>query len=422
MYHISTPLVVILDRIRTDPRAEARLNRMLDAIHADEVVETDDAGLARLLVARGLVGTKSGRTGAYHMDRAPVLIFGTFRWDTEDEAESRLRTAYPELHAPLMLGTRPWTFRDHREFRRVNNYVCQSAWEVHVAHGCLHACDYCHVPPYFPIMLDLEELADRLKAFGETIPDQQLYKFDNYTDTITLEPEFGASQIMVDLFANWTDRYLLLYTKSDNVDHLLDLDHRGKTLVSWSLGSETVAQFIEKRTPSMEERLVAMEKCEAAGYPVRARISPICPVRNWRTEYADLIEQLLDRVNPDVISVDVIGWMTAAQMVDAIDTELFADAYRAEVDRQVREGIQTRGKHLFPHEMRAEILRFVIEEIHRKRPNQAVSLCNETADMWRELGTLTAMTPAHYVCCCGPTSVPGNPLLSVKAPQPREAS
>jgi len=262
-------------------------------------------------------------------------------------------------------------------------------------------------------MLDLEELADRLKVFGETIPKQQLYKFDNYTDTITLEPEFGASEIMVDLFANWPNRYLLLYTKSDNVDHLLGLDHRGKTLISWSLGSKTVAQLIEKRTPPMEERLVAIEKCEAAGYPVRVRISPICPVRNWRSEYAELIEQLLDRVHPEVISVDVIGWMTAAQMKDAIDTDLYADEYRAEVDRQVREDIRIRGKHMFPHEMRAEILRFVIEEIHRRNPDQAVSLCNETADMWREIGSLTGMTPGHYVCCCGPTSVPGNPMLTV---------
>ena len=27
----------------------------------------------------------------------------------------------------------------------------------------------------------------------------------------------------------------MLYTKSDNVEHPLELDHRGQTLISWSL-------------------------------------------------------------------------------------------------------------------------------------------------------------------------------------------
>jgi glucose-1-phosphate adenylyltransferase len=35
---------------------------------------------------------------------------------------------------------------------------------------------------------------------------------------------------MVSFFARQTDNFLLLYTKSDNIDHLLDLDPRGQTL------------------------------------------------------------------------------------------------------------------------------------------------------------------------------------------------
>tara|TARA_B100001971_G_C17925321_1_gene399890 strand:+ start:135 stop:290 length:156 start_codon:yes stop_codon:yes gene_type:complete len=51
-------------------------------------------------------------------------------------------------------------------------------------------------------MLNLEELAEKVRAFGETIPEQNLYKFDNMTDTICLEPEYGASEIMVNMFAD----------------------------------------------------------------------------------------------------------------------------------------------------------------------------------------------------------------------------
>ena len=414
MYTMHAPEVVFLDRVREDPRAAARLERMLAAISASQVTGVDDAGLAELVEARGW---KQGgkRTGQYRLDRAPALIFSTFLWLSPEELAER-RAKHPALRRDLLLGTGAWNFRDSVPQRETRKCVCQSAWEIHCGYGCLHACDYCHVPPYFLIMLNLEELADKVREFGATIPWQNLYKFDNGTDTITLEPEYGASEVMVDAFADWPGRYLMLYTKSDNVDHLLDLDHRGHTLISWSLAGDTAGTLIEKKTPSPDARIAAMVKCQAAGYPVRVRLSPICPVRNWRDENRDVIRRLLARVRPEVITIDVLGWMTAAQMKDGLDVSLLEPGYAAELERLDAEGFDPKGKHLFPHEMRADILRFAIQEIKAASPDQPVSLCMETTDMWRELGPLLAMEPDHYACCCGPTSVPGHPLLR----QPKE--
>ena len=405
MYEVSTPEAIVLDRARKDPRAAARIERMLAAVQADQVVETDDAGLADLMERRGWLGERL-RTGQHRMARQPALIFNAFRWPDEAERDA-LIAHYPGLARHLLLGLGAWSLRDAARFRREKGCVCQTAWEIHCAYGCLHACDYCHIPPYFNIMANLEQLAERVRGFGEAIPDQALYKFDNYTDTITLEPEYGASEVMVNAFADWEGRYLLLYTKSDNVDHLLGLDHGGHTLISWSLGSDTVAEKIEKRTPSPDARIAAMEKCEKAGYPVRVRISPICPVKGWREEYASVIERLLARVSPEVVSVDVVGWMSAAAMEDALDVSLFDEEYAREVARLKAENFRPNGKHLFPHRMRADILRFAIEKVRAVRPGQRVSLCMETEAMWRELGPLTGMSPERYACCCGPDSVPG---------------
>ena len=413
MYRVSTPEVIILNRVRENPLAAARLDRMLRAIAADRITEVDDDGLAEIMESRDWCG-RPRRTGQFRMNRHPAIIFNAFRWRAPEEFRE-LEARYPVLRGAMLLGQGPWSLRDHTVFLREQQCVCQSAWEIHCAFGCLHACDYCHVPPYFNIMLNLEELAAKVREFGEMIPGQQLYKFDNHTDTICLEPEYGASEVMVRAFADWPGRYLLLYTKSDNVDHLLGLEHKGHTLISWSLSSETVAAKIEKGAPSSENRIRAIERCQQAGYGVRVRISPICPVKHWREEYEDLVERLLARTSPEIISVDVVGWMHPDQMKDALDIALFDEAYAATVERLAREGVRTNGKHLFPHEMRAELLRFVIGEITRRRPEQRVSLCMETTRMWRELGPLTGMTPTNYVCCCGPTSVPGNPLLAVKA-------
>ena len=91
----------------------------------------------------------------------------------------------------------------------------------------------------------------------------------------------------------------MLYTKSDNVDHLLNLAHNGHTIISWTVSCNTVAREIEKQTPTMEERVQAAVKCQKAGYTVRFRFSPIIPIKNWQAENREMIEKLFAKVKKE---------------------------------------------------------------------------------------------------------------------------
>jgi hypothetical protein len=66
---------------------------------------------------------------------------------------------------------------------------------------------------------------------------------------------------------------------------------------------------------------------------------------------------------------------------------------------------------VFPHEARARVYRFLLEQVRRLAPDMPVSLCGETPQMWEELADELRMTPDNYVCTCGPDSVPGNALI-----------
>ena len=246
----------------------------------------------------------------------------------------------------------------------------------------------------------------------------KLWKYDNQTDTITFEPEYGASELMTGVFRGREDQFLLLYTKSDNVDHLLELEHGGRTIISWTISSETVAREIEKNSPSTSERIEAARKCQEAGYHVRARFSPIVPVKGWREEGARMIAEYLAKVRPDVITMDTLALLGYDRLCGCFDMELldpvYVDACRElyEADQHPGKPYWPAGKQMFPHDLRLDILRFYVDEIRRHDQGVPISFCDETPEMWAEFTREElGHGPGNYVCTCGPTSVPGNRLL-----------
>ena len=405
MYSVHPPKLYVTQWAMEDERCRERIKRMAAAMgHPDPPVVSADE-LAELTVERNWINTGGNRTGAVRWEVDPDVVLNAFVFD-EDEVCLR-GEQYPQLKPWMLLGQGHVSLRDSRPQFEAFNCICQTAIELHTAYGCLHACDYCHVGGLFSIMVNLEALAEQLPALWAENPWCRLWKFDNQTDTICLEPEYGASEVMVNAFAGQSEHFLLLYTKSDNVDHLLDLDPRGQTLISWSLSGPRAAQLIEKKAPPMEARIEAMRKCREAGYRVRARISPICPLEDWREEGIALLDALFADVRPELITMDVLGWMNARQMLEAMDVSLFAPEFRDYVHEQAKIPPGRHRKHLFPHEMRLELMRFYLHEIRHRAPGVPVSICMETVDMWNELGPELGMQADNYACCCGPDSVPG---------------
>ena len=138
----------------------------------------------------------------------------------------------------------------------------------------------------------------------------------------------------------------------------------------------------------------------------------------------EMIEQLFTKVKPDLITMDILGWMSAMQMKKAMDISLFDSEYSNLVEDMAQAGIVNRGnsfsarcipaenkKQIFQHEARLKLYRFFIEEIRRVSEETPIAICMETEEMWEELSDELGMRKDNYVCCCGPKSVPGHPLL-----------
>ncbi len=423
MYQITPRNVYVHERVLDDPRCVERMQRMMGAIEPDEPpIVVDDAQLNEVSREKHWDRVTKWRTGQYNRTRDPEIIFNTYAWRDAD-AQAAVNERFPYLRFARLSGAGFVGYRDGEALLESRGGICRNAYDLHSAWGCLHACDYCNIGTFLNILLNLEEMVERLPAVLDEHRWCRLWKYDNQTDTITFEPEYGASELMIGKFAERAtsepadDQYLMLYTKSDNVDHLLDLDHGRRTIISWTISSETVAREIEKNSPPTGARIEAARKAQEARYHVRARFSPIVPVRGWREEGPRMIADLLARVKPDVITMDTLGLLGYERLCECFDTELLDPVY-LEACRELYAGeppgkpYWPNGKQMFPHDLRLEILRLYVDEIRRHDSEVPISFCDETPEMWAEFtrGEL-GHGPDDYVCACGPTSVPGNPLL-----------
>ncbi len=404
--------ILIVEGVMDDPRAAARAERLIATLKPEAVEHVDDARLVEVL--QGLKTTGSGLHGM-HREIDPVVIFNRERLDeTEEQARARM-DANPGLSLRMSgHDAFHWRHTGTAKHRAESGWVCTPAWQIHTIVGCHYRCAYCSLGYYVDIMMNFEEFVDALpRLIAEKAPRQGLFQYDNATDTVSFEPEYGGSKLLIDFFAGRKDQFLELYVgKSANVDFMLDYDHRGHTVCCWSLSTRTQCREFEWRSASMEQRVEASRKCEEAGYHVRHRFSPIIPVRNWREEISEMIELLFASCSPDVVTFETLRYMRYDRLGSAFDLDLLDPEFVEIMRNDTRENVQS-GEEI-PPEFRRTIYRHVIDELERVSPRTPYAFCRELRDNWEFFAEDFARHDQHpdcYVCNCGGYSNPGHELL-----------
>ena len=255
--------------------------------------------------------------------------------------------------------------------------------------------------------LNVEEFVEHVDKLMVENPWQTVFRFDVETDCLILEPEYGTCRALVDHYAGLHDRYLILFSKSDNVDFLLDLEHCGHTIMLWTLSTPTVSRHIEVDTATTEQRIEAARKCQEVGYTVRFKCKPIIPIANWREEATATFEMLLAALEPDNISMEMLFFDSVAELRELFDIELFDPDFMAMMEQWEASGQMTDKAHPIPPDFRQQVYDHYVAEIQRLSRETPVSLCAETRDMWDRMGGKLGMDSGSFVCNCGPIAVPG---------------
>ena len=442
MYSVRPNRVYIMDRVLQDPRCVERLQRLLSALgctldHATPqngkvnsigvpgatVIRDDD--LPAVIRQNGWLGDV--RQGASSLTGDPDIVFSSFVWDPAGRQErlggdlfKRCLAAHTYFgdckqnfahgRTAALLGAAPFHHYEKRaDWSSRQDVVCWSLLDLHSAWGCFHRCAYCQRSSVFVIMLNVEEFLEQVVRLMAEHPWQKTFRYDVEQDALTLEPEYGACRLLVEHFAGLDDRYLILFSKSANVDFLLPLAHRGHTIMLWTLSSPWVSRRFEAKTGTTEERLEAARRCQQAGYPVRFKFKPIIPTRDWRAEATDTLERLFAAVRPENLSMETVFFDSVKELddclgLDNLDPAAVAAAQAAEKAPWDK---AADGQRPFPHAVKEEIYRHYIAEVRRLSPDTPITLCAESQRMWAALADVLGHKPWDFVCNCGPHCIPG---------------
>lgn len=428
MYRLNPRRLYAMDWAVRDERNVRRMERMVLGIgrKPSEVVVISPEQLPEVIRESGWIGEV--RQGAYREPADPDIIFNAFKWATPEEraavSKSDLFKRCVEAHTSYgdckqgftggrvqaMMGVAPFYHYEKRHDWDPG-LVCWTLHDLHSAWGCVHRCAYCQRGSVYVINLNLEEFVKQTGRLLAENPWQKTFRYDVEQDVLAIEPEYGACEMLVRDFAKRGDRYLILFSKSANVDHLLPLEHNGHTMMLWTLTTRSVSRRFEARTAPMEERIEAARKCQEAGYTARFKCKPIIPNRGWREEITEMLEVLYARVRPDNLSAEVVFFDSVAEMdstlgLDNLDPEFVAAAKDAEASAGAKWPTHVHGQRPFPFEVKEKIYRHLITESRRLSPQTPITLCAESRRMWEVLGDLLEWKPWDYVCNCGPHCTP----------------
>ena len=420
MYPLTPLKVYALDRVQEDPACVARMERMLDALgNTPEVSWISEENLPETVAElTGLWPPAEVPAGQERSFTRP-LVFTTMDLSARRPDLKPLLQRCPPGTSLRTLETifgHMTTAIDQHPHQRdqIENCVCWPTYNFGTMVGCPHGCLYCgqgRTGRFIGVALNLEAYME--KVVGPVIeanPWNRVFRMIlNGADLVAFEPEYGLFDLFTRKLAQYEDRYGHFHTASANVEWMADLPCRDRLVGVWSTTCEAVARDIEKGVGKAIDRIEAARKCQEMGIPVRYKFKPVIPVRNWREEYAWIIEQAATRTRPESIGFCLYIWNTCESMeatlpLDLLDAECVAAA-RASVEQM--KGVRTGP---FPHATRKEIYQFLIREVRRWDPDVPLYVSTESRQMWDELKDELGQDPRIYVCACSSVAVPGRRL------------
>ncbi|MFP5213291.1 MAG: radical SAM protein [Acidobacteriota bacterium] len=255
-------------------------------------------------------------------------------------------------------------------------YFCCGYRIIHFGVQCTLDCTYCILQAYLNqpnlrLFGNTDDLFREVAAELHANPNR-LYRIGTgeFTDSLLLDPWTGFSKRLVPFFAEQPNAVIELKTKTDFIDNLAGLDHRGHAIAAWSLNAPLVRNREEPRTATLEARISAARRCLEWGYSLAFHFDPMIDHPNWREGYGETLDRLFDAVDPSRIVYISLGAFRFMPELKSIIRSRHRQS-RIPYGEFIR-GLDEKMRYF--RDIRSELYSFMVERIRRVDPNLCVYL------------------------------------------------
>jgi spore photoproduct lyase len=285
----------------------------------------------------------------------------------------------------LMIGETS-SFVGHFDGQLGSNVRCCSYYKlVPASNGCPYYCTYCYLAyvyrkfsPFIKININYDTMFKQIRKALAGSQHTISFNMGEMLDSLALDHITSLTTMLVPFFSGFSNAYLMLLTKSDNIDNLLSLEPNDHTVVSWSLNPQCIIEQYELGTADLDERFEAAKLCQEHGWRIRFRIDPGILHSDWQAGYADLIRKALTVIAPENITLGMLRLLPGHLQWA---TQAYGNCARELLHHNFIKGASD-SKLRYPTNQRVEFYSFLIDAIRRFDRNVSIGLCRETPEIW----------------------------------------
>jgi spore photoproduct lyase len=269
-------------------------------------------------------------------------------------------------------------------------YTCCDYQILHVASFCVMDCSYCILQSYFhPPMLQFfvnrEDLDAELTGFFHQ-GERKRVGTGEFTDSLIWERWTDLTEYLVTRFSKQEKAVLELKTKTVNIQKLKELDHRRKTILSWSMNTPAVIASEERNTAPLHSRLKAAEQCQKWGYPLSFHFDPMMIYQGCEEEYRKVVQMIFETIDPENIVWISLGTFRFMPSLKPIVANRFPSSKI--IYGEFITGLDNKMRYFKP--LRIELYKKMVKWIRDIAPDVTVYFCMEDDEVWK---TATGFVP-----------------------------
>jgi spore photoproduct lyase len=340
-------------------------------------------GVRRIFLDRSVMGSPVAEEMLSRLEGIPVVLVNGPQEVTREL--SSFKDPFGEGKHSLLIT------RQRGDFVKgcpgTHHRICCGYGIINLVVNCPIDCSYCILQGYLnnpaiTIYVNIDDLFDQLEEKLSGDP-HRIFRLGTgeLGDSLAFDGITGFSTMVVPFFAERENAVFELKTKTDEVDNVLGLDHRGKTVISWSMNPERVIAEEERSASTLEERIVAAEKCQKRGYPIGFHFDPLIYYPEWERDYREVIERIFQRIaGKGVIWVSMGGFRFPPHLKPIIRDRfptsqiLWGELFPS-----------NDGKFRYLKSIRIGMYRKIVGWLRDYEPNLFVYLCMESREVWEKV-------------------------------------